>query len=112
MQFQKPKNDTHFIWTKHVIEKMQYYQLSPSRVKRLITKYERQEQGIAKNTIALGRRLRTKRACEMWVMLQTYGKRIKIISAWRYPGISPKYKGAPIPKSIIEELQNGKERCY
>lgn len=107
MRFQLPKNDNRFIWTRHVIDKMRYYQLSPSRVKRLITNYERKEQGIAPNTIALGRRAGTNRPTEIWVMYQPYGKKIKIISAWRYPGISPKNEGAPIPEDIIKELRYG-----
>jgi len=31
-------------------------------------------------------------------------KQIKIISAWRYPGVSPKKD--PIPREILEELEN------
>ncbi|MDA2922581.1 hypothetical protein MYX07_04950 [Patescibacteria group bacterium AH-259-L07] len=106
MQFRAPKNDGCFIWTRHVIDKMRYYRLSPSRVRRLMTNYERQEQGIAKNTIALGRRIGTKRTGEIWLMYQPYGRRIKIISAWRYPGISPRHEGAPIPEDIRKELEN------
>ena len=30
--------------------------------------------------------------------------KIKIISAWKYPGISPKGKSIPIPEEILEEL--------
>lgn len=30
--------------------------------------------------------------------------RVKIISAWRYPGVSP--KNNPIPENILEEIQN------
>jgi hypothetical protein len=32
------------------------------------------------------------------------GGKIKIISAWRYPGVSP--KNNPIPDEILEEIQN------
>ena len=36
--------------------------------------------------------------------LQTASKKIKIISAWRYPGVSP--KNNPIPEEILSEIQN------
>jgi hypothetical protein len=39
--------------------------------------------------------------------LQTINKKqIKIISAWRYPGVSP--KNNPIPEEILREIQNDK----
>ena len=31
--------------------------------------------------------------------------KVKIISAWRYPGISPKGEAIPIPEEILEELR-------
>ena len=38
-------------------------------------------------------------------LLRRGGKgKIKIISAWRYPGVSP--KNNPIPKEILREIQN------
>jgi hypothetical protein len=30
-------------------------------------------------------------------------RKIRIISAWRYPGVSP--KNNPVPKDILEEIQ-------
>lgn len=105
MHFKVPKNDQRFIWTKHVVEKMRYYKLSESRIRRLIRHYDRREQGVATGTIALGKQVGTKRLTEIWLMYQPKGNKVKIISAWRYPGISPKRGGAPIPEGIIKELQ-------
>jgi len=34
--------------------------------------------------------------------LQTTNQKLKIISAWRYPGVSP--KNNPIPEEILEEI--------
>jgi hypothetical protein len=36
--------------------------------------------------------------------LQTASKKIKIISAWRYPGVSP--KNNPIPEEIMREIED------
>jgi hypothetical protein len=50
---------------------------------------------------------------EIWVMIQKGNSQrrkkilssgpIKVISAWRYPGVSP--KNSPIPEEIIRELE-------
>lgn len=46
---------------------------------------------------------------EIWLMYQKIQRqkkdKIKIISAWRYPGISPKGKEISIPDDIRKELQ-------
>jgi len=44
----------------------------------------------------------TKRYQEIWVMYALKGKRLRIITTWRYPGKSPERE--PIPEDIIEEL--------
>lgn len=104
MFFKPPKNDKEIIWTKHVIEKMKYYGLSESCLKMLVHRYQRQEQGIAPGTTALMRSAGTKRPTEIWLMYQPFGQRKKIITAWRYPGISHK-KEVPIPEEILKELK-------
>jgi len=35
---------------------------------------------------------------------QLFTKKIKIISAWRYPGVSP--KNNPIPEDILREIED------
>lgn len=109
MQFKKPKNTDEIIWTKHSIEKMRFYSLSENRLKRVLRNSDRKEAGIAPETLAVMQRTGSKKhPTEIWLMYQTLrqaqGKRIKIISAWRYPGISPVDKEIPIPEDILEEL--------
>jgi len=96
---------------------MGFYGLSPDRVKRVIRSPKRVEEGIAENTIAVMQpSTNLKKPSEVWVMYQqknqnakiknqNFGRKI-IISAWRYPGISPVGKAIPIPADILEELKN------
>ena len=131
--FKAPKNDSKYYWTRHSVGKMMQYGLSAQRVKRVIRSYERIEEGIAKNTVAVMQPNAIKRdsegakkwSQEIWVMYQTpkasiknegnadklisdlknklVGKnQCKIISVWRYPGVSP--KNNPIPDDILDEV--------
>ena len=43
---------------------------------------------------------------EVWVMYTGIGTKKKIISAWRYPGVSPLGRKIPIPDEILQELEN------
>jgi hypothetical protein len=93
------------IWTKHSERKLKEYQLSKSRILRIIKNPYRIEEGVVPNTIALMRPLKIKNKTwkqEIWTMIQKSKDGIKIISAWRYPGKSPKQN--PIPHYILEEL--------
>jgi len=92
-------------WTQHVKEKMRYYGLGEGRLRRILKSPSRQEKGIAPRTIALMQSAGTKRPSEIWLMYQQIGRKKKMISAWRYPGISPKGEPIPIPEDIIEELR-------
>jgi hypothetical protein len=95
------------------------------------------EEGIAENTIGVMQpSTNIKKPTEVWVMYQqktnnkqqitnnkqsekssvishkslannNFSKKI-IISAWRYPGVSPIGKKIPIPADILEELKNEK----
>ena len=40
-------------WTMHAKDKMRYYKLSESRIKRILNYPKRIEEGIAKNTVAM-----------------------------------------------------------
>ncbi len=102
-----PKNTNKLFWTKHVIEKMQYYNLSESRLRRLLNNPSRIEQGIAPNTIAVMQPTGSKKhPTEIWLMycIDQKTKKKKIITAWRYPGISPNNKPPKVPEDIIKEL--------
>ena len=118
MEFKKPKNTDKITWTKHSIRKMRFYGLSENRLKKVLRNPKRKEDGVAPETLAVMQRTGSKKhPTEIWLMYQptaghpkanqpyTYKpQRLKIISAWRYPGISPKGKEIPIPDDILEEL--------
>lgn len=109
MFFKAPKDTEKFSWTKHVKEKMKFYRLSEGRLKRVLKNPSRQEKGIAPNTIATMQRAGTKKhPTEIWLMYQIIKvkkrEKIRVISAWRYPGISPIGEAIPIPEDILREL--------
>jgi hypothetical protein len=121
MQFKIPKNTKQFFWTRHVLEKMRYYGLSAQKISGVINRPQRKEEGIVKKTIAVMQPVSPKIKNgekvwkqEIWCMYQKQNKaknekvesinpkQIKIISAWRYPGVSPKKN--PIPEEILKEI--------
>jgi hypothetical protein len=98
------------IWTKHSKNKMSFYNLSESRIRRVLKNPYRVEEGIAENTIAVMQPASIKKKNnkkfwrqEIWVMFQLKNNNLKIISAWRYPGKSP--QNNPVPKEILDELR-------
>lgn len=108
-----PKNTKQHHWTEHVKFKMQHYGLSAQRILGVISRPARREVGIVKNTIAVMKPISVKITAgkpvwkqEIWCMYQKNkkSKQIKIISAWRYPGVSPKRN--PIPEEILNEVAN------
>jgi len=128
------KDDSKYQWTNHVKEKMMYYRLSPSLVKRVVRFPNRVEEGVAPKTVAVMQSRKSisrakgkegKKVEEIWVMYQSVGQRPtdkseiqnlnfqidsnkkRIISAWRYPGESPIGKKIPIPDDILAELESG-----
>ncbi|MBZ9569710.1 hypothetical protein KJA16_02195 [Patescibacteria group bacterium] len=105
MFFKAPKNSKKISWTKHVEEKMKFYQLSERRLKRLFRNPKRIEKGIVPGTIAIMQPAGTKKhPTEIWLMYQKLGKKMRIITAWRYPGISPIREAPPIPEDILKFL--------
>lgn len=110
------KDDGRYQWTMHSKFKLLQYGLGPSLIKRTIRFPDRIEVGIAPHTVAVMRRKDTKsRKQELWVMYQKKS-RIKnqnskvfggiiIISAWIYPGVSPKGKEMIIPDEVLMELE-------
>ena len=108
LSFKIPKDTEKLSWTKHSIEKMKQYGLSEQRVKRVLRYPDRTEEGIAPVTIAMMQKAGSKkRPHEIWVMYALFkGGRQRIISAWRYPGISPKGKEIPIPDKIAITNRN------
>ena len=101
-----PKDDQKYRWTNHVKRKMAYYGLSGDRIKRIIRNPIRAEDGVAPDTIAVMQKAGSnKKPTEVWTMYANKGKRKVIITAWRYPGISPVRDQIPIPHDILEELR-------
>lgn len=122
----EPKDTQTLYWTKHSKIKMRQYQLSAARVLRVLRNPKRKEEGVALRTIAVMQPYGTKKhSKEIWVMYQIIKSKVrgpvpegrgsfdrierqklKIISAWRYPGKSPVGKPPPIPEDTLEELKN------
>ena len=103
------------VWTIHSKEKMRFYGLSENRIKRVINNPKRKELGIAEGTIAVmqpasaSRLRRGKPTYEIWAMyqiikLKVKSQKLKVITAWKYPGKSPIRGPIPIPLEILEEL--------
>ena len=109
MLLKLPKNTTEIHWTRHIKEKMREYQLSERRLLRILKNPERREEGIAPDTIAVMQTGGRKHPYEIWLMYQIKkqklkGKKIIMISAWKYPGKSP-IKKVPIPEGVLENFK-------
>ena len=101
-----------YFWTNHAQIKMRQYRLSEQRVRRVIRHPARTEQGILQGAVAVMQPSGGKKYSEIWVMYVlgkvdtnteiSEGQRIKIITAWRYPGKSPERD--PVPKEILREV--------
>lgn len=121
MFFKPPKDNEKFSWTKHSFEKMKFYGLSAQRVTRVLRAPERVEEAVAPGCLAGMQTVGNKRKTEIWVMWKNKIKNQKlkikikdlrsinnnqklIITAWRYPGVSPK-RQVPIPEDILAELE-------
>jgi len=96
---------------------MRQYALSKSKLLQVIYKPERKEQGIADGTTAVMQTRKSylsakptawqkKAPGEIWLMYKDADNIRKIISAWRYPGISKPGAPIPIPEEIKQELLN------
>lgn len=129
LERQKRKAQTgigRYVFTLHAQYKMKHYGLSEQKVRSTIRTPRRREEGIVKNTVAVMQPVSPKTVNgketwkqEVWVMYTapsqsqkkietaSFSKidRLKIISAWRYPGVSPKRN--PIPEEILRELLDG-----
>jgi hypothetical protein len=116
-----PKNNSRYYWTEHVKFKMRFYALSEQKILGVISNPKRKEEGIVEKTIAVMKPISPKMVNgkeiwkqEIWVMYQKHkacsmkhetrvqNSKVKIISAWRYPGVSPEKN--PIPEEILREL--------
>jgi len=125
-------------WTQHSEIKMKQYGLSKTKLINLLSRPERKENGIVPGTEAVMRTnkvfkktisllkekkqpafaktsaWRRKVPGEIWLMYKDVKKKDegqirKIISAWRYPGISKPGEEIPVPEDIRQELLNNDE---
>ena len=103
MKTKLPQDDARYSWTHHSFNKMRQYGISESRIKRIIRYPKRIEEGIAENTVAVMQPGGTTRYQEIWVMYVVRGKRLRVITTWRYPGKSPERD--PIPQDILREVE-------
>ncbi len=100
---------------------MRQYGLSAGRLQHIIRKPERKEKGIALGTTAVMqtrkiftsakalamRKTKSGPPGEIWLMYKDVKDERRIISAWRYPGISKSGESIPIPEDIRKELMEG-----
>jgi hypothetical protein len=106
------------LWTPHAEYKMRGYGLSPQRVLRIIRHPERVEEGILEGAVAVmqpaslkvvdGKRIWRQEIWAMYVLGKKSKRKkdhdgtLRVVSAWRYPGVSP--KRSPIPSDILSEI--------
>ena len=100
---------------------MRQYGLSSQKIMGILRKPERSEIGIAPGTSAVmktnkiffrEKKVTIKNAWarpqkspgEIWVMYRDNKDFRKIISAWRYPGVSKSGEEIPIPEDIRQEI--------
>lgn len=96
-------------WTLHARAKMGFYKLSQARVRRVLHAPKRVEEGVAPKTVAMmqpaaltaqggraGANKEERWTQEIWVMVQDKGRERKVISAWRYPGVTKPRSAATI----------------
>ena len=100
-------------WTFHARDKMRFYRLSEARVRRVLHSPKRVEEGVAPKTTAMMQPVSVKRVRsgesgrgqetwnqEIWVMVEDEKEQRKIISAWRYPGMT-----RPKDEAVLSSLR-------
>lgn len=98
------RREEKYLWTRHSRDKMKYYRITESRVKRIIRHPARVEEGILEGAVACMQPSESKRYSEIWAMYILKNSQIKVITAWRYPGKSPERD--PIPTAVLQEIRN------
>jgi hypothetical protein len=111
-------------WTEHSKIKMRQYGLSKQKILGILRKPERVEQAIVPGLVAAmktnkiffkEKKIDIKKALwqpkrapgEIWVMYKENDQEKKIVSVWRYPGISKPGEEIPIPEDIKNDLIYG-----
>ncbi len=100
-------------WTLHAQVKMRHYRLSQARVRRVLHAPRRTEEGIAPNTVAVMQpsslKGKDRWTQEIWVMVSDGPKARRVVSAWRYPGIT-KPRSPAVLAAIRREYDDAKEQ--
>ena len=121
IEFNAVKSFKKLHWTEHSKIKMRQYGLSKQKLLNILYRPERKEQGIVPGTtavmktnkvlfktkqITLAKAWQTPKKApgEIWLMYRDTKEFRKVISAWRYPGISKPGEAIPIPEDIRREL--------
>jgi hypothetical protein len=100
------------VWTIHSQAKMRQYGLSESRIRRVLHSPLRMEEGIAEDTVAFMQPGTVKRMekgkpvewkQEIWVMVSETPAERRVVSAWRYPGVTKPGEG--LPEEIMREMR-------
>jgi hypothetical protein len=104
-------------WTLHARAKMNHYRLSPARVRHVLHAPRRGEEGVAPKTVAMMHpasiKMDGKKASwtqEIWVMVQDAEGTRKVISAWRYPGVTKPRDATFLKKEYGEFLDGSSAR--
>lgn len=97
------------VWTAHSRDKMRQYRLSEGRVRRILHTPHRIEEGIAEGTVAMMQRSTGKHPYELWVMIADAKEGRKVISAWRYPGVTEPRK--ELPAAVLHGLRRAIEEA-
>ena len=112
------------VWTTHSQMKMKQYGLSKQKLSGILRNPERKEQAIVPGLIAVMKTNKTffkekkitlndawkkskKSPGEIWLMFKDKKGERKIISAWRYPGVSKPGEEIPIPEDIKNDIIRG-----
>ncbi len=105
------KNPAQLQWTLHARAKMNHYRLTSSRVRHVLHSPKRVEEGVAPKTVAMMQPVSMKMdgrkeswTQEIWVMVQDVVGARKVISAWRYPGVTKPRDAAFLKKEYGEFL--------
>lgn len=103
--------DEKYMWTQHARMKARFYRLTESRIKRIIRHPSRIEEGIFVGAVACMQPAGGRVYSEIWALYvlahvaeKDEKRKLKIITAWRYPGKSPERD--PIPSEILKEIKN------
>ncbi len=105
------KKSVQLQWTLHARAKMNHYRLSPARVRHVLHSPKRVEEGVAPKTVAMMQPVSMKIVGkkeswtqEVWVMVEDAKDVRKVISAWRYPGVTKPRDAAFLKKEYREFL--------